>query len=442
MCYDKPATLVLIFPLLVIQVVLVLANPTAQHDHVASILAKTNRTVPEYATRFAPLVWLHSEDPFRPSDIFEHIRHTTPSIDQKPIPDLPKLDMDNLALLNDVSDQEVALTSNDDITTMPHWLFGSTPDETGRISNATACAVILVERDARNVDVFYFYFYSFDRGANLTQVLDPLGSLVDDTDGMHYGNHVGDWEHNMIRFRDGNPVGIYYSQHSDGSAYDWGDGALSMTDGRPLVYSAYGSHANYESEGDHVHDYILVDYCDAGVLWDPVQSAYFYHMDATTSKLSRLFLPDTPLPLESNLTSFFYYLGIWGDAQYPNDHPSQITVPIFGLKRFVSGPQGPIYKGLVRKTLFPDVGEPKPVILFFIRILMAIYPCCLRGWRVWVSLGVFLVSVVTMVYGTRYLIRRYRTKGYQKLGTDIPLHDLESIETIVPRREEEVGAGG
>lgn len=101
--------------------------------------------------------------------------------------------MDNLALLNDLSDQEVALTSNDDITTMPHWLFGTTPDETGRIPNTTACAVILVERDARNVDVFYFYFYSFDRGANLTQVLDPLGSLVNDTDGMHYGNHVGDW---------------------------------------------------------------------------------------------------------------------------------------------------------------------------------------------------------------------------------------------------------
>lgn len=52
MCFDKPATWVLIFPLLVIQVVLVLSKPTAQHDHVASILAKTNRTVPEYATRF------------------------------------------------------------------------------------------------------------------------------------------------------------------------------------------------------------------------------------------------------------------------------------------------------------------------------------------------------------------------------------------------------
>ncbi len=39
-------------------------------------------------------------------------------------------------------------------------------------------------------------------------------------------------EHNMIRFHDGEPTGIYYSQHSDGAAYDWNDEILSMADNR------------------------------------------------------------------------------------------------------------------------------------------------------------------------------------------------------------------
>jgi len=36
----------------------------------------------------------------------------------------------------------------------------------------------------------------------------------------------------MIRFRNGKPVGIYFSQHRDGKAYDWDDPVLSKTDGR------------------------------------------------------------------------------------------------------------------------------------------------------------------------------------------------------------------
>ena len=39
-------------------------------------------------------------------------------------------------------------------------------------------------------------------------------------------------EHNMVRFQNGKPTGIYYSQHSDGAAYAWDDAALSMKDER------------------------------------------------------------------------------------------------------------------------------------------------------------------------------------------------------------------
>lgn len=36
----------------------------------------------------------------------------------------------------------------------------------------------------------------------------------------------------MVRFRDGKPTGIYYSQHSSGAAYQWNDTRLSLEDER------------------------------------------------------------------------------------------------------------------------------------------------------------------------------------------------------------------
>lgn len=154
----------------------------------------------------APLVWLHSDDPYRPSDLLEHVQHTTPKLDQRPIPDLSQLDLDNLDILNDIEArqrwQKVALSSNDelDVTAMPKWLYGTAPDESWRIHDATPCVVILVEKTSRDLDAFFFYFYSYNQGPNITQVRDPLNSLINYSEkykqelgGFHYGNHVGDW---------------------------------------------------------------------------------------------------------------------------------------------------------------------------------------------------------------------------------------------------------
>jgi hypothetical protein len=151
---------------------------------------------------------------------------------------IPDLDLDNLALLNVYGDS-VALSSDRDIssTPQPAFLRGQTPDASGQIHDATPCCVILVgDDDARDLDVFYFYFYSYDAGPNVTQVAEPLRALVEKlleaAPAMHFGNHVGDWENNMIRFRDGEPQGIYYSQHRGGAAYDWDDATVSKMEGR------------------------------------------------------------------------------------------------------------------------------------------------------------------------------------------------------------------
>ncbi|KAJ3541102.1 hypothetical protein NM208_g4764 [Fusarium decemcellulare] len=320
----------------------------------------TDLRCPDYVASYAPLVWLHSEDPYMPSDLLTHIRHTTPKLDGRPISDLPSLDLDNLGLLNDHGGEAVALTSNDDPLSAPDWLLGEAPDAAGQIHNATPCAVILVEKNEVELDAFYFYFYSFNEGPNITQVLEPLNHLVKGPKveaGMHFGDHVGDWEHNMIRFKDGKPIGIYYSQHVDGAAFDWDDAKVSKNDGRPIVYSARGSHANYPGSGEQIHNAALIDYCNEGRRWDPVLSANFYRFDPASFTLTTLTPPNqklSPSPPSYNLTSWFDYTGHWGDILYPDSDPRQETIPRFGLKRFETGPNGPRFKHLVRKGLLRD----------------------------------------------------------------------------------------
>lgn len=187
---------------------------------------------------------------------------------------------------------------------------------------------------------------------------------------------------------------------------------------------------------DHVHDEVLVDYCDAGQVWDPVLSAYFYHLDPASFTLTRLLPSGSSSAAAPNLTSFFYFTGMWGDAKYPDDDPRQKTVPYFGLKRYVSGPAGPAEKQLVRKGLFPDHRESKSWIQWAVGIFMSLYPCCLRGWRAWVSGTVVIGLVALLVLGIRFGVRRYRLKGYKRVETEIPLNDLECREDVGLHRAE------
>jgi hypothetical protein len=187
---------------------------------------------------------------------------------------------------------------------------------------------------------------------------------------------------------------------------------------------------------DHVHDYVLVDYCDAGQRWDPVLSAYFYHIDPASFGLTRLFLPsEQSIANASNSTSFFYFEGKWGDQQYPDEDPRQVTVPYFKLKRFLTGPTGPRAKQLIRKGLYPDHRHKQTWVEWGVGLYMAFYPCCLKGWRAWVS-GVFVLgSLVVIGMGVLYGIKRYRRRGYRRLETEIPMHELEGRDSTDSLKE-------
>jgi hypothetical protein len=103
-------------------------------------------------------------------------------------------------------------------------------------------------------------------------IADKANSILDTT----FGNHVGDWEHSMIRFVDGVPEYVYLSEHSGGSAYTYA--ALTQTDSRPTTYIATGSHANYATSGQQDYEGAvlgligLYDTTDAGPYWDITQN--------------------------------------------------------------------------------------------------------------------------------------------------------------------------
>jgi hypothetical protein len=72
--------------------------------------------------------------------------------------------------------------------------------------------------------------------------------------------HEGDWEMIQLAFAadsaaealQQDPVRVAYSQHEGGEVADWDEGKVEKEEGRPVVYVARGSHANYFQPGTYI----------------------------------------------------------------------------------------------------------------------------------------------------------------------------------------------
>lgn len=193
--------------------------------------------IPQYVLDYAPLVHLFPEEPFWPCDMAEHLLHITPELNYTPIEDrLPAPNLTNLDMFNFYEKgRNVFLTSNDNVEDRPDWLAGdkniprandndtaptSTSQSIIRMAQAAllknrkggrsdAPAVLVVLNKGHGVvDAFWFYFYSYN-----------LGNVVLN---VRFGNHVGDWEHTLVRFQHGKPKAVFVSEHNFGSAYSYG----------------------------------------------------------------------------------------------------------------------------------------------------------------------------------------------------------------------------
>lgn len=224
------------------------------------------------------------------------------------------------------------------------------PQKGGR-SSAPAILVV-VPKDDGVVDAFWFFFYSYNLGNKVLNV--------------RFGNHVGDWEHTVVRFVNGRPEYVYLSEHNFGEAYayhavekylpaqdgtgtmlgTWSNATAARRAKRPVVYSATGSHAMYATPG--LHPYVLPwgllhDQTDRGPLWDPAQNAHSFIYD----RASHVLRASTRSP--SAPVNWFHYAGHWGDKYYPLSDPRQYRFA--GEYHYVNGPTGPKFKNLGREQV-------------------------------------------------------------------------------------------
>ena len=145
-----------------------------------------------------------------PSDIGAQLDNTFPALNFTaatiPTDVSSPLSLSDLALLNaignctDFDTCPIYLTSKDNVTANPPWLYGVLPDPvTFETVNARSCAIIVNDHGKGLVDAFYMYFYAFNMGETV------FGQVL--------GDHVGDWEHSMVRFVNGTPSAVWLSQH-------------------------------------------------------------------------------------------------------------------------------------------------------------------------------------------------------------------------------------
>ena len=148
--------------------------------------------VPDYVVKYAPVVYLFSGEAYFPSDIGAQVTNTAPAINRTLVSTPPSVDLSNLDQLNNIPNSNnganIYLTSKQDPTTdpRPEFLYGVKPDSSGKTGSAISSTIITVDHGNGTLDAFYFYFYAFDFGGVYF--------------GLNVGNHVGDWEHNALRF--------------------------------------------------------------------------------------------------------------------------------------------------------------------------------------------------------------------------------------------------
>jgi hypothetical protein len=200
------------------------------------------REIPQYVLDYAPYCYLFTEEEYWPGIMEEHLENTTPYLNYDPVSeDFRNPDLHNLHKLNEIGGRRIYLTSNDDPESYPYWLSGqdNIPEgwkswdrkkmgdvKSSDNSNRSNAPVILIVVDKGDkVDAFWFFFYSFNLG---NQVL-----------GVRFGNHVGDWEHTMVRFKKGKPTEVFYSEHEWGSGYNWED--ADKTGNRVCLFSSTNS---------------------------------------------------------------------------------------------------------------------------------------------------------------------------------------------------------
>lgn len=297
--------------------------------------------IPQYVLDYAPYVHLYSEERYFPYDIKKFVEHFHVEFRNGTVINGTEDGKLDIKMLGDLPKHSyVYLTANEDFNLDPEWITGlkNKPSlSNGEIKDAPV-TLIVVDKGYGWVDAFWFYFYSFNLGPFV------MGSGP-------YGNHVGDWEHSLVRFYKGDPIIVWMSAHGGGGAYHYDKLEKYELDTKhPIIFSARGTHANYVSVGTHPHDLpyqILCDFTDRGPLWNPAKNYLGYTYDGKFVVPAKKNANPKHTGRELNYGNWLTFTGHWGDKQLEKHDPRQSRSLIGGWK-YIDGPRGPLKKNLLR----------------------------------------------------------------------------------------------
>jgi hypothetical protein len=177
----------------------------------------------------------------------------------------------------------------------------------------------------------YWLFYPYDA---YSPTLPP---------GQIWQVHEGDWESvSVVLDLDGTPLFVALSRHSAGVRRDWAH--APKRGGRPLVYVALGSHANYFTSGLHPFDPRFVP----KELISIIKSLGARPVDRTGP--GRVLRPAL-VRVTATSPSWRTFAGRWGEDQYlhaPDNDPL-----VFG-----GGPRGPAFHDQWRRPIASVLAWP------------------------------------------------------------------------------------
>ncbi|XP_048588945.1 putative vacuolar protein sorting-associated protein TDA6 [Nematostella vectensis] len=302
-----------------------------------SCAGKTLKYRLEYVVKaWAPLVYLHKDEKFRPSDVdfFLSYVNMVNSRDKKTCKKTT-LTSSNLCSGHKYDFLETKVPLSKPSATNGRVLFGIT-------SSTVKAYAITKTTTNRYYDVYYWLFYPYNRGKRVCIGLKPkyIGCIGGYST---FGHHVGDWEHVTIRLNwNMEPLQFYASAHNFGTRYNYdkqigvfrkGDREIKMHYSHPVLYSALGSHGMWDSPGGHTYKKLfngerLRDYTSAGHKWYTWAN-----------------LVVTPYGQWNGQAYFFRFSGRWGNKK----RGCTLSEKFAGECILNSGPIGPAEKSTMSK---------------------------------------------------------------------------------------------
>lgn len=224
--------------------------------------------------RFAPFVWIHSEEPSRPSSVnWTLTKAQLLDSNNKVVKDQPltPTDLQEYASSNAASQYSLYYPNQNNMEALwppdPTFVLRGQPYTSSSPIECTAqCYAHL--RELTTSLAGYAITYMFFNPFNASTALNGHVPIV--------GVHVGDWEHITVLVSQDTErvVAVYFAQHGTGSWLS-PDSCTFQSDEfgnatHVVVYSARASHASYPTSGSYMNPdwyFIAMDYTDQGTPW-------------------------------------------------------------------------------------------------------------------------------------------------------------------------------